>query len=249
MMLTTGLLFVAMHKVWRWPLAACLGVAGLFLIVDIAFFSANLLKIADGGWLPLTFGALVFFVMLTWRLGVDAVRARLIQGSEAPAQFTADLKTGRIPRVDGTAIFLTRTRKNIPPILIDQVRHMGALHRSIVALTVLFEETPRVEEADRGAIEPLAEGIWRVTLRFGFIEIPDLPAALKRLGGLDPSIDIDHAVYFATRDLVVCGSCNSLLENLRLPLFAFLYRNAVKAVDRFSLPRGEVVELAREIEI
>jgi KUP system potassium uptake protein len=249
MLLTTCLLFVAMYKVWRWPLAVSAAIAGLFLVVDIAFFGANLVKIADGGWLPLTFGALVFFVMLTWRSGIDAVRARLTQASEAPARFMADLTAGRIPRVDGTAIFLTRTSLNIPPILIDHVKHMGALHRNVLALSVSFEETPRIDDARRGSVERIAEGIWRVTLRFGFIEIPDLPTALKALGGLDPAIDIDHAIYFATRDLVVRHPVNAWLARIRVPLFAFLYRNAVKAVDRFSLPRSDVVEIAREIEI
>ena len=249
MLLTTGLLFVAMVKVWRWPLAISAPVAGLFLIVDTGFFSANLLKIVDGGWLPLSFGVAVFLVMMTWRTGVDAVRANLAQASEPPQKFMADLEAGRIPRVDGLAIFLTRAQQNIPPLLIDHVKHMGALHRNVVALSVSFEETPRIPDDERGSSELIAEGIWRVTLRFGFIEIPDLPSALKSVKGLDPRLDIDHAVYFASRDLVVPGPAYSPLTQLRLTLFAFLYRNAVKAVDRFSLPRCDVVEIAREIEI
>jgi KUP system potassium uptake protein len=119
----------------------------------------------------------------------------------------------------------------------------------VVALTVAFEETPRVAEEERGSVEPIADGIWRAALRFGFVEIPDLPTALKSLKGLDPSIDIDHAIYFASRDLVALTKGHSPFVQLRLRLFAFLYRNAVKAVDRFSLPRCDVVEVAREIEI
>jgi len=144
MLLTTCLLFVAMWKVWRWPLVVAAPVAGGFLIVDLSFFSANLLKIADGGWLPLTFGAMVFFVMLTWRWGVDAIRASFTLASETPDHLIADLNAGKVPRVPGTAMFLSRTDKFIPPLLIDHVRHMGALQRSVVALTILFEQTPRV---------------------------------------------------------------------------------------------------------
>jgi KUP system potassium uptake protein len=250
MLLTTCLLFTAMRKVWRWPLAVTIPVVGLFLIVDVGFFSANLLKIADGGWLPLTFGAMMFFVMLTWRWGIDAVRSSLTQASTAPERFMADLAAGRIPRVAGTAIFLTRTHQNIPPLLIDHVKHMGALHRGVIALTVQFDETPRVPDDERGTIEHIADGIWRVTLRFGFVEIPDLPSALKSMKGLDSSmIDIDNAVYFASRDLVVAKPKSAPLAHWRLPLFAFLYRNAVKAVDRFSLPPANVVEIAREVEV
>jgi KUP system potassium uptake protein len=187
--------------------------------------------------------------MMTWRAGVDAVRASLTRASQAPPLFMADLKAGRIARVPGTAIFLTRTQHVIPPLLVDHIKHMGALHRHIVALTVLFQETPRVAEDKRGSIELIANGVWGATLRFGFVEIPDLPSALKRLSGLDPAIDIDHAVYFASRDLVVPGPAHAPLVQLRLTVFAFLYRNAVKAVDRFSLPRSDVVEIAREIEV
>jgi len=249
MLLTTGLLFVAMRQVWRWPPLTSLAIAGGFLIVDFAFFAANLLKIADGGWLPLSFGALVFFLMLTWRSGIDAVRASLTQSSQAPERFMADIEAGRIPRVAGTAVFLTRTQQNIPPLLIDHVKHMGALHRSVVALTVVFEETPRVDADARCTVERIADGIWRVTLRFGFIEIPDLPAALKAAKGLDPSIDIDHALYFGSRDLAVPAPGHSPLAAWRLGVFAFLYRNAVKAVDRFSLPASRVIEIAREVEV
>jgi KUP system potassium uptake protein len=249
MLLTTCLLFTAMRKVWCWPIWVSVLVAGVFLIVDAGFFTANLLKIADGGWLPLSVGALVFLVMLTWRSGIDAVRASLANASEAPERFIADLQAGKVPRVPGTAIFLTRTYQKIPPLLIDHVKHMGALHRAAIALTVLFEDRPRIADGERCKVEPIADGIWRVTIRFGFIEIPDLASALKKVRGLDPSIDLDNAVYFATRDLVVPKPNTSLLDRWRLPLFAFLYRNAVKVVDRFSLPPDRVVEIARPIEV
>ncbi len=249
MMLTTCLLFTAMRKTWRWPLAVSILIAGLFLIVDVGFFGANLLKIAEGGWLPLTFGALVFFLMLTWRSGIDAVRESLAQASEAPERFVADLAAGKVPRVPGTAIFLTRTYQKIPPLLIDHVKHMGALHQSVIALTILFEESPRIDDEERCGVEKIADGIWRVTMRFGFVEIPDLTAALKRVKGLDPSIDLDHAIYFATRDIIVARAGSSLFAHWRLPVFAFLYRNAVKVVDRFSLPPDRVVEIARQIEL
>jgi len=249
MLLTTALLFTAMLKVWRWPLAVCVPVAGVFLIVDLGFFSANLLKIAEGGWLPLTFGAAVFLLMTTWRSGIDAVRASLARASEDSDHFLAEIRSKRIPRVPGTAVFLTRTTQLIPPLLIDHVKHMGALHSAIIALTILFEETPRVVEDERCNVEPIADGIWRVTLRFGFIEIPDVCAALGSMTTLDPSIDLDNAVYFGTRDLIVRRPGSSLFTHWRLPLFAFLYRNAVKMVDRFNLPPQNVVEIARQIEI
>ena len=249
MLLTTGLLFVAMIRVWRWPVIAAAPVAGLFLIVDFGFFSANLLKIADGGWLPLTIGALVFFIMLTWRAGIDAVRASQDRGSITPARFVKNLADGKIPRVDGTAIFLTRTYENVPPLLIDHVKRMGALQRNVITLTVRFEKSPRVKNDRRGTAEHVGDGLWHVTLRFGFMEIPDLCSALKCVKGLDGAIEIDHAVFFAARDVVVSDPKRSFFLRWRLPIFAFLFRNAETVVDRFYLPADAVVEVGRELEL
>jgi KUP system potassium uptake protein len=249
MLLTTGLLFTAMCKIWRWPLAAAILVAGGFLVVDAAFFCANLLKIVEGGWVPLALGAILFFVMVTWRFGVTAMHTTLVQKPEAPQHFLSDLLANRIPRVPGTAVFLTRSSQEIPPLLIEHVKHMGALQQSVLTLTVVFEDTPRIAAGPRCMAEQIAAGIWHVAIRFGFVEIPDLCAALHEIPDLDPSIDLENAVYFVAHDQVVRKSANSLLPRWRAPLFAFLYRNAVKAIDRFNLPSQSVVEIGRQIEL
>jgi KUP system potassium uptake protein len=249
MLLTTCLLYAAMRRVWRWPAALSLGVAGTFLVLDLAFFCANLLKIAEGGWLPLTLGAAVFFIMTTWRSGVDCVHESLEQPEEVAERFLSELSAGKIPRVPGTAIFLTKTTQKIAPLVIYHVQHMGSLHERVVTLTVEFDETPRVGDQQRCHAEHVAEGIWHATVRFGFMEIPDLRRALANLKHLDPSIDTDHGVYFAARDLIVRKAGRAALSHWRLPLFAFLYRNAVKVVDRFNLPPRNVVEIARKIEV
>jgi KUP system potassium uptake protein len=224
-------------------------VTAVFLVVDAGFFSANLLKIADGGWLPLLLGAGVFIVMTIWRSGVNCVHASLEQTEESPQQFLADLAAGKIPRVPGTAVFLTRFAQQIPPLMLYHVKHMGALHRRVITLTVEFEQTPRVAEERRCDIQHIADGIWHATARFGFVEIPDLRDALDHLRQLDSSLDIDGAIYFAARDLIVRKSGRGLLAHWQLPLFAFLFRNAVKVLDRFNLPSRNVVEIARQIEV
>jgi KUP system potassium uptake protein len=249
MLLTTCLLFTAMYKVWRWPLPVSILIAGAFLVVDATFFCANLLKIAEGGWLPLALGAILFFVMITWRFGVTTMHASLAQKPEAPQHFLDDLLANRIPRVPGTAVFLTRSSQEIPLLLIDHVKHMGALQHSVLTLTVVFEDTPRIVTGPRCSAEQIAAGIWHVAIRFGFVEIPDLCAALHEIPDLDPSIDLENAIYFVAHDQVVRKSANSLLPRWRAPLFAFLYRNAVKAVDRFNLPSQSVVEVGRQIEV
>jgi len=249
MLLTTALLFTAMRRVWKWPTLVAGAVAVVFLIVDIGFFSANLLKIADGGWLPLTFGALVFGAMLTWHWGIGRVRRASAVEPGSAEKLIRDLNARRIPRVPGTAVFLTRTSNLIPPLMIDHVKHMGALHEKVISLTVEFEETPRCHPERLGEIEHIATGLWRSTLRFGFVQIPDLPAALKAIPHLDRTIDIDNAVYFAARDMVISKPDIEPSQKWRLAIFAFFFRNAVKVFDRFNLPAQNVVEIAREIEI
>jgi KUP system potassium uptake protein len=249
MLLTSCLLVVAMRRIWRWPLAATAAVGGLFVFVDAGFFSANLLKIVEGGWLPLTLGALIFLVMLNWRLGINALRAALACTAEDPHILLADLEAGRVPRVPGTAVFLSRSDEKCPRIVIDHVHSMGALQRSAIALRVVFKETPRVEDGERWRIEPIAAGLWHAVICFGFIEIPDLSVALRGIKNFDPSIDLEQAVYFGTRDLVVRKPGSRTLGHAGLVLFAFLYRNAVKVVDRFNLSTQNVVEIARLIAI
>jgi len=249
MLLTTVLLYQAMVKVWKWPVAAAVVVGGLLLIVDTGFFAANLLKIADGGWVPLTFAAVLFIIMITWRTGIEAIRTSLTQIPQTEDQFLKDLEDGRIPRVEGTMVFLTRSPYKVSRLIMDHAHFMGSLPTHVIALSVTFDETPRVAPPNCAVISQVASGWWQVSAHFGFMEIPTLQRALQQAKGLDPSIDLDKAVFVATRDLVVHRPGSKVLRQGRLGLFAFLYRNAVKATDRFSLPAHSVLEIARQIEI
>jgi KUP system potassium uptake protein len=247
MLLTTFLLVSAMLKVWKWPLVGALTAGGIFLVVDLAFFGANLIKVLDGGWLPLTLGAMVFVLMMTWRAGIDAVRAST-QHRAMPIEAFQRLMRG-VPRVQGTAIFLTRQVDGVPTIITDHVKVMGALHEHVLALTVIFEQRPRIPEPERCATEPLCDGLCHVTVRFGFVEMPDLKEALNHLGDLAPGVDIDRAVFFTARDVVVRRREGSGLPAWQLPAFSFMFRNAVKVFDRFNLPSASVVEVSHELEV
>jgi KUP system potassium uptake protein len=250
MLLTTVLLYRAMREVWRWSLPAAVSVITFFLIVDTSFFIANLWKIADGGWLPLTFAALLFFVMVTWRRGVEAIRAKLVQMPESGEQFLRDLKNGLIPRVNGTTVFLTRSTQKVSRLIMDHARFVGVLPRHAIALSIVFVEIPRVEGPKCSQVESIGEGLWRVVATFGFLEIPDLRIALSGAHELnEAAIEFDKAMFVGTRDLVVSKPANPALKAWRMALFAFLYRNSVKVVDRFSLAPEHVVEIARQIDI
>jgi KUP system potassium uptake protein len=249
MLLTTVLLYKAMHDVWRWPTAAAVAVTGFFLIVDGSFFLANLLKITQGGWLPLSFAAILFVIMITWRKGIEAIRATLTQPPEAGEQFLSDLGNGLIPRVDGTTVFLTRSTQKVSPLIMAHARFVGVLPRYAIALNVVFENTPRITGPACTVVDELGEGLWRLVARFGFFEIPDLRRVLKQARGLASAVEFDQALFIGTRDLVVHKDEHSTFTGWRLTLFAFLYRNSVKVVDRFSLAPENVVEIARQIEI
>jgi KUP system potassium uptake protein len=247
--LTTVLLFRAMRDRWRWPLPAACAVAGFFLLVDSSFFVANLWKIAEGGWLPLTFAAILFCIMVTWRSGVDAIKATLAGSAEPGEQFLSELKKGLIPRVDGITVFLTRSTQKVSKLVMDHARFVGVLPRHAIALSVVFEDTPRIYGPKCMLVENVGEGLWRVVARFGFFEIPDLMLALGQAQGLDSAIHLDKAMFVGTRDLVVSKPVKPALRGWRMALFAFLYRNSVKVVDRFNLAPANVVEIARQIEI
>jgi KUP system potassium uptake protein len=249
MLLTTCLLYKAMRDVWHWPILIAAAVFGAFLLVDGSFFLANLLKIVDGGWLPLTFAAILLLVMVTWRTGVDAIRASLMQAPETAERFLADLKSGLILRVQGTTVFLTRSTQKVSRLIVDHARFVGVLPRNAIAVSVVFETTPRVSGPACTVVEHLGDGLWHLAARFGFFEIPDLRLALRNARGLDFAIDVDSARFVGSRDLVVHKPHGAALRGWRLVLFAFLYRNSVKLVDRFNLPPANVVEIARQIEI
>jgi KUP system potassium uptake protein len=249
MLLTTILLFRAMRDLWRWPLAAAIPFVGVFIIVDASFFAANLLKIADGGWLPLSLAILLFIVMVTWRQGVEALRATLQHTPESAEQFLNDLKSGKIPRVEGTTVYLTRSTQKVSRLIMDHAHFVHVLPRNAIALSVVFENTPRITGPNCTVIDTVGEGLWHLVARFGFFEIPDLRRALQSTKGLGAGVDFEKAMFVGTRDMVVGKRDSPTLRGWRLSLFAFLYRNSAKIVDRFNLDAANVVEIARQIEI
>jgi KUP system potassium uptake protein len=249
MLLTTGLLYKAMRDVWKWQAAPAIAVISVFLVVDVSFFCANLLKIADGGWLPLTFAGVLFVVMVTWRTGIEAIHAALQQTPETVQRFLSQLSAHEIPRIDGTTVFLTRSNQRVSRLIVDHAHYTGVLPKRTIALSIRFENTPRIEGPKCSVVEKIGEGVWLIAARFGFFEIPDLRAALNNAQGLETPIDFDQALFIAARDQVVPQVHSGAMMGWRVALFAFLYRNSAKIVDRFNLPPERVVEIARQIEI
>jgi len=249
MLLTTCLLFVAMREIWGWGLLAAGAVAGVFFVIDATFVAANSLKILEGGWIPLALAGLVFFIMATWHEGVTAVTTALRSRMVPVDEFLADIRARNIPRVPGTAVFLTRSLDATPPVLLWHVRNNRALHETVVALNVQIKPIPWVDPAVRVAIEQVGENFWRMTAIYGFMEKPDIPALIATGHSKGCTLHLDDVTYYLGHETVLHRTDGKGLPWWREAIFAFMLRNATQSAGFFNLPREGVVEIGRQVEI
>jgi KUP system potassium uptake protein len=250
MLMTSVLLFIAMREILRWPLAISAALAVVFIIVDTGFFSANLVKIAEGGYIPILLAAGVYLIMLIWHVGAEAVSKRLQETVMPIATLMAKLKEKRIPRVPGTAVFLTRTQLDAPPVMVWHLRHNRALHERVVVLNVVIESVPWIRGGRRLTVEQIAPDFWRGVARFGFMERPDLPALLREAqphcGG---KLTLDDVTYYVGHETIIPREDAKALPRWVEALYAMMQRNSVHVTSFFRLPADQVVEIGREISI
>jgi KUP system potassium uptake protein len=249
MLMTSALLFIAMREIWEWSVFTAGAVAGVFFLVDAGFFAANIMKVAQGGYVPLILAALVYSVMLTWHVGATAVTARLQDAVMPIGAFVANIAEGSIPRVPGTAVFLTRTQRDVPPVMVWHVRHIRALHERIFVLTVTTQSVPWVDDSTRLTFEEIAPRFWRAAARYGFMERPDIPALLQQAHERGCAIDLSDVTYFVGHETVVPRDDEKALPRVVEALFAFMQRNSAHLTEYFRLPTDAVVEIGREISI
>jgi len=249
MLMTSALLFMAMREIWGWSPIAAGAVAGTFFLVDAAFFAANITKVAEGGYVPLVLAALVYGVMLIWHLGATAVAARLQEAVMPVEAFMARIREGRIPRVPGTAVFLTRTQRDVPPVMVWHVKHNRALHERLIVLTVTTQSVPWVREPERVTFEEIAPRFWRAAARYGFMERPDIPALLQQAQGLGCAIDLADITYYVGHETVVPDEDDKALPRVAEALFAFMQRNSAHLTEYFRLPMDAVVEIGRQVSV
>jgi KUP system potassium uptake protein len=249
MLMTTVLLFIAMREVWGWSLPMAGAVAGGLLVVDVAFLSANLLKIAEGGYIPLVLAAVIYGIMLVWHTGAAAVTARLRDSVVPIGEVMGRLEYGAIPRVPGTAVFLTRTERDAPPVLLWHLKHNRALHEHVFILTVATESVPMVADGERMTVTEIAPQIWRARARFGFMERPDVPALLHRAQARGCRVSLADVTYFVGHETVVPREDGQGVPRWLERMFAFLQRNSAHVSDYFKLPAETVVEIGREVAI
>jgi KUP system potassium uptake protein len=250
MLMTSCLLYVAMREVWHWSVLPSAALAGLFLIIDSGFFAANSLKIADGGYVPLLLAAAVFGVMLVWHRGSVAVANRLAQRPVSVPEFLADLKARGVPRVPGTAVFLTRTTSGVPPVMIWHLQNNRALHERVLVLTIVAGSRPRIRPADRMSVAEEGEHFWRLTAHYGFMERPDIPRLLQEAHDEKGcAIQLDDLIFYVGHENIVHRERGAALPVWQEALFAAMVRNASHVTDYFRLPSKQVVEIGRQISI
>ena len=249
MLITTILFYVVARRRWRWPAAAALPIAAFFITIDLAFFGANILKIAHGGWFPLLVSAAILFLMLTWRKGRRVLRSRLGEICIPLDEFLSELKNQNIRRVPGTAVYMSGNRFGTPLALLHNLKHNKVLHEQVVLLTVRTEEVPYLVNAkDRVALEDLHEGFWRAQIHFGFIEKPNVPVALDRVKQADLRFDPMRTTYFIGRETIL-ATRKLGLSSWRGSIFAWMTRNAGDVTSYFCLPPNGVVELGARVEV
>jgi KUP system potassium uptake protein len=249
MLMTSALLFIAMREIWAWSVFAASAVAGAFLIVDASFFLANLIKVGDGGYVPLLLASLVYGVMWVWHRGAAAVSMRIQDNAEPIDQFMARIESEHIPRVPGTAVFLTRTQRDVPPVMVWHVKHSRALHERLFVLTVSTQSVPWVKDAERLVVEQIAPNFWHAAARYGFMERPDIPILLQAASERGCTIDLSDVTYYVGHENVVHREDGKALPHWQEALFAFMERNATHVTDFFQLPSESVVEIGRQISI
>lgn len=245
--ITTLLFAVVARERWGWSRAAVLSLAIPFFIIDIAFFGANVIKIADGGWFPIVVGIVVFTLMTTWFKGRRILGGELAQSAMSTGDFVQQLEAKRIKRVRGTAIFLTRHREGIPTALLHNIKHNKIVHECVILLSVSAEETPRLNDSERVEWTDLGEGVWRLVARFGFMEDPNLPELLARIEG-PVRFNSMATSYFLGRETLIPTS-GSGMSLWREYLFTWMARNAATASTFFSLPPNQVIELGAQVRI
>jgi KUP system potassium uptake protein len=248
MVITTMLLYVVATERWKWPTPLAVLVIGLFLVFDVAFFAANALKIFQGGWLPLVIGIAIFTLMTTWKTGRTIMAERLTARAIPFETFMEGVIRSAPRRVPGSAVFMTAQPSGTPPALAHNLRYNKVLHEHVVVLVVMTEPVPHVGADRRCEVHELGRGIYRVIVRYGFMEDPNVPEALElaRTRGLN----IDHAdlTFFLGRETILVTARRGMAL-WRERLFVLMTRNAVRATAFFRLPAERVVELGVQVEM
>ena len=249
MLSTTVLFFFAARRVWGWSAGRAALACSVFLVVETAFFAANLLKVLNGGWFPLVMGLAIFLIMATWKNGRELVWNKLRPASMPLELFLEDIERNRkVPRVPGTALFMTANPEGTPIALLHNLKHNKVIHERNLILTILTDEVPQVDAAKRLEVQKLAAGFHRIIAHYGFMEEPNVPELLAAVPLVGEPLNLHRSTFFLSRETIVPTGTSSMTR-WRKWLFAVMSRNAQSASSFYRIPANRVVELGMQVEI
>jgi KUP system potassium uptake protein len=248
MLITSFLFYAVARERWGWSRLRTGGVVALFLLFDVAFFGANVVKFFDGGWFPILIGAIIFSVMTTWKRGRAELGRLLRLGSVPLDLFLADLATLQPHRVPGTAVFMTSDTHGVPNVLLHHFKHNKVLHQRVILLSILNERRPEVPASERVEVLPLEHGFFRVVARFGFMEKPAVDVVLRAGAAQGLVLEVATTTFFLGRETLLATGRSGMIT-WRKKLFSVLSRNAPSAVQYFGIPPNRVIELGAQFEL
>jgi KUP system potassium uptake protein len=247
MAIDTCLMAVLFVAVWRWKWWQAIPIAGVFFLVDGSIFAANLPKVPDGGWFPLLVGGIAFTFLTTWARGRKLMRDRMSEVA-LPIEIFAKSARGSATRVPGTAIFMASTTGGVPSALLHNIKHNKVLHERVVILTVSIADEPYVDPDQRTEVKEVGDGLYRMIMRYGFMEETDIPATLKKIDKCGGMFDMMQTSFFLSRQTLLPSKTPGMAV-WREKVFAWMLRNAATAMEFFRLPTNRVVELGSQLEI
>jgi KUP system potassium uptake protein len=251
MVITTLLAYVVARELWGWSRPRAAFLMGAFLVMDLAFFGANIIKVPQGGWFPLAAAALIYLLMVTWKQGRRLLSERIQEGALPIGDFVRNLQPGTPRRVPGTAVFLTTNLQGTPTTLLHNLKHNKVVHEQVVLMSVLTEEVPVVPRRDRveiEAIEPMEKGFYQVTVRYGFMQDPRAADVMDALRDKGLNLDLMKTTFFLGRETLI-PSDRGGMAIWRKNLFGVMSRNAMRFNDFFRIPPNRVVELGMQIRL
>ena len=247
MFIDTCLMSVVLFSLWRWPAWKALPVLAVFFIVDVAYFGANLIKVPDGGWVPLAIGLTIFTMLTTWSRGRKLMQQEMAE-SAMPIPVFVKSAANSATRVPGTAVFMTSTSDGVPHALLHNLKHNKVLHERIILLTIKIADVPFVPETKLCQLDDLGQGFHRLILHYGFMQPVDVPDALKRTTACGGEFKMIETSFFLSRQTLIAGKKPGMLIP-REKLFAWMLRNSESAMEYFRLPTNRVVELGSQVAI
>jgi KUP system potassium uptake protein len=247
MFISSIVFFFITRKIWGWGLAKALPLCLLFWCMDLAFFSSTIGKIASGGWLPLSIALVIMTVMLTWWDGWKALGVKVMSMTISQDKFLEKVRKEKPLRLPGTGVFLSTFHQEVPPMLLSYLTQTRALPEKLVLLSILTADVPEVPDYDRVEVKSLGQGVYQVTGRSGFMEIPDVMQLLAQSVRHGADIDMDKTTYYLGR-ITLVPSTKKNLHRWRRSLFAFMQRNAVNPTAYFNIPPAKVMEIGIQME-